>query len=98
MSNTFFQYEILHNNRSMVISGDNDYNTSKQRAFKDANYYLTECNYHPAMINIREMCNTCNNNGNIRQYQKRNKFIYKIIRCPDCKGKTPEFQEEFKID
>lgn len=98
MSNTFFQYEILHNSRSMVISGNNDYIIAKQKAFKDAQYYLTECNYHPITININELCNTCSNTGTIKQYQKRNKFIYKTLRCPDCKGILPTFTEEFKVD
>jgi len=92
---TFFNYEIEYNNRALVMSGGDTLELAKQKAQKDADYYISECKYKPLTIKIEETCKTCYNTGKIKKYNKRNKFLYKLIKCPDCLGIIPVYKEEY---
>jgi hypothetical protein len=98
----FFQYELLYNDKSyndksLVISGENTLDQAVESVNKSAAYYLVECNYSPIKVIITEICNTCFNLGKIKKYQKRNKFMFKLITCPDCLGNVPTYKNEYKI-
>lgn len=95
---TFYQYEILTDNgRSLVISGDDNLDYAKVKALKDADYYLHTCNYYSVKIVYTETCKTCYNQGNVKQYGKRNKLTYKMVTCPNCKGHYPTFTDSFIV-
>jgi hypothetical protein len=94
---SFFNYEVLHNNKSLVISGNTTLEETKEKLQHDINYYIGECNYVPLQIKIEEMCNSCFNSGKIKKYNKRNKFIFKLIKCPNCLGHPPIYKEEYQV-
>ena len=95
---TFFSYEITKDDdKSLVMSGADTLENCKEKAEHDAQYYITECGYFPLKIHIEEVCKTCLNKGTIRRYQKRNKFIFKVVKCPECNGKIPEFKTDYTV-
>ena len=49
---TFFNYEIEYNGRALVMSGADTLELAKQKAQKDADYYISECGYKPLTIKI----------------------------------------------
>ena len=95
---TFFQYEVLtDNNKSLVIGGAKTLDYAKIESQKDCNYYLTECDYDTLIVSYSELCPVCYNKGTTKQYKKNSKLIYKVVKCPNCKGHNPTFTDSFIV-
>lgn len=66
--NTYFAYDVQTSDkkRSLVMSSGNTLEECQEKAIKDVNYYITECNYE-VVIEIEERCSECHNQGFVSQ-------------------------------
>jgi len=69
--------------------GDDD----KKRAIEALAYHIE---YYKGIdciitkIKFGMMCKMCSGNGTVFVPSKRNKFLGKNVRCPECKGKNSD--------
>jgi hypothetical protein len=84
----YYAYEIYKKDKigSLVLGGMDSIDQCKEQALKDIRYYTQECGYEISAT-IESRCSTCHNLGTIKVYSKRNKLLYKTVKCPDCKNK-----------
>lgn len=63
-------------------------------AFQLATYYLVECGYRYAHIEVEQICMVCHGQGTVRRSRK----LYDRKPCPQCKGKPKSERLEFQAE
>jgi hypothetical protein len=86
----YYSFEIIEKskNRQLVSGSEKTYEKCEAAALKDAEYYKSECHYE-ITVTIEERCETCGNQKVINVKSRKNPFIGKMVKCPECKGNPP---------
>lgn len=64
---------------------------------RDVKFYA-DMDYPIRVAYIQEVCARCNNEGKVNIPHKRNKYLYKVRPCPDCKGTPPTLREDWEVN
>jgi hypothetical protein len=86
----YISYRDLKSERS-YDSGMGMGEDNLHKLLEDMSYhiqYYKNLGYRITEIKVDQICKACNGNGEVFIPNKRNRFIGKNVRCPDCKGKN----------